>query len=173
MIGSTLLTALAFLVAAQDEGLPPPQNEESYTVEIPHSVVAFGIRSENDLGVAHNVTDLRAGRLEAIADCEENSGGEQCIMAMAYPQCGAVAELQLGRELGNPVAWGPDERQAIDLRTAMDQAMATCSSGIRDFARQRFADDEAMSARVEVAHCAIVYYHCTDWDDADDGASPE
>ena len=156
--------ALITAVAAQDEGLTPPQNEESYTVEEPHSVVAFGIRSENDLGVAHDVTDLRAGRLEAIADCEENSGGAQCIMAMAYPQCGAVAELQLGRELGNPVAWSPDARQAIDLRTAMDQAMANCDAGVRDFARQRFEDDADLSARVEVAHCAIVYYDCTDWE---------
>jgi len=166
-----LIASLCFLVLvspvsfAQDgAGTTPPQREESYIVDTPHSVVAFGIRSENDLGSAHNVTDLRAGRLEAIADCEEESGGLQCIMAIAYPQCGAIAELQLGRELGNPVGWGPAQRESVDLRRAMDEAMYRCDVGARDIARTRFADDEALSARVEIAHCAVVYYHCTDWE---------
>ena len=140
------------------------QDDRQGMVDTPHSVVAFGIRSENDLGAVHNVTDLRAGRLAAIEACEAESGGAQCIMAMAYPQCGAIAELQLGRALGNPVGWAPAERQPIDLRTAMDQAMQSCNGYSREIARSRFADDPALSARVEVAHCAIVYYHCTDWD---------
>lgn len=167
IIWTTVLTlCIPVWVMAQDGGnLPPPQNEDSYLVDQPHSVVAFGIRSENDLGAVHDVTDLRAGRLAAIAACEAESGGAQCIMAMAYPQCGAIAELQLGRQLGNPVGWSPAERQAIDLRTAMDQALARCTTNSREIARRRFADDPGLSARVEVAHCAIVYYHCTDWED--------
>jgi hypothetical protein len=130
----------------------------------PHSVLAFSIRTESVHAAVHGVTELRAGRVAAIEACEAEAGS-QCIMAMAYPTCGAMAELQLGRALGNPVGWAPSSaRESIDLRTAMDSALAQCDSQSRDIARRRFQDDEVLMQRVETARCSIVYYHCTDWE---------
>jgi len=157
---ASLILSIGSAAGAQDEPDPHAQ-----PLDEPHSVLAFGIRTENAVGAVHGVTELRAGRVAAIEACEENSGGTQCIMAMAYPQCGAMAELQLGRALGNPVGWAPgQDRQALDIRTAMDRAMAQCEQGSRQIARERFSDDPQLSERVETAHCAIVYYHCTDWE---------
>jgi len=153
---ATSLFASAALAATQDAG--------RVEFEEPHSVLAFSIRTESVHAAVHGVGELRAGRVAAIEACEAEAGS-QCIMAMAYPTCGAMAELQLGRPLGNPVGWAPSAaRESIDLRTAMDNALAQCDTQSRDIARRRFQDDPALMQRVETARCSIVYYHCTDWD---------
>lgn len=150
------LFAASSMAVAQDGG--------RVEFEEPHSVLAFGIRTESVHVAVHGVTELRTGRVAAIEACEAEAGS-QCIMAMAYPTCGAMAELQLGRALGNPVGWAPSSaRESIDLRTAMDSALEQCHTGSRDIARRRFQDDEELMHRVETARCSIVYYHCTDWE---------